>query len=137
MIEDGLVALITSDTRFSTIAADRLFPVVLPETLLDPTTPAPTSATYQVISSIPDRTLDGPTSMVTARVQIDTWAQAYGDAKALAKAVKDILDAYTGTLPDGTHVDDAWRDNTGTDGFDPDSRLYRVQADYKLIYTEQ
>lgn len=136
MIEDGLVALITADTRFSAIAEDRLFPVILPETLLDPTSATPTSATYQVISAIPDYTFDGPTGMVTARVQIDTWASAYGAAKALAQAIKLILDDYTGTLPDGTHVDSARRDNVATDGFDQDARLYRVQTDFKLIYSE-
>ncbi len=97
--------------------------------------PPTTSATYRVISAVEEMTNDGPTGFVKARIEYNTWATTYASSKALAVAIRDILNGYTGTLPDGTAVHNIWRDNS-TDGFDQDSRLYRVQADYFVIYTE-
>lgn len=129
MMEAGLQGLLAADEGVAAIAAGRIYPVNLPEQISGP------SATYRVISNIEEYTLDGPTGMMTARVQIDAWAEVYGDAKALAKAIHDALDSFTGAFPDGTAVANVWLDNAATDGYDADARLYRMQADYRLIYT--
>lgn len=130
MMEAGLNAHLLADAGVSAIAAARIFPVNLPEEIGGP------SVTYRVISNIEDYTLDGSTGMMLARIQIDAWAEVYGDAKQLAKAVHDALNDFTGTFPDGTAVENVWLANAATDGFDADARLYRVQADFRLIYSQ-
>jgi hypothetical protein len=130
VIEDGLFQLITADSGFSTIAANRLYPLILPDT---PTFPA---ATYQLISSVPEETNDGPTGFVKARIQTDTWSNSYASCKALAKALRVLLDGFTGTLPNGVAVSNIIRDNS-SDYIEPVSRLYRVQTDWLVMYDEQ
>jgi hypothetical protein len=129
MMEAGLYQRLTADAGFSAIAGERLYPVNLPEEVAGP------SATYRVISNLEDYTMDGSTGMMCARIQIDAWATVYADAKALAKAIHDALNDFAGAFPDGTAVANVWLANAATDGFDADARLYRVQADYRLIYT--
>src|SRR6202789_2088108 len=135
MIEKGLAALLNADTRFSSIAASNLYPVVLPDDILNPLTPTPTSATYRVVSTVEEQTHDGPTGFVKVRSEYNTWATTYAASKELAVAIREVLNGYSSTLPEGTSVQTAWRDNS-PDGFDEDSRLFRVQADYFVIFTE-
>ena len=139
MIEDGLHQLMAADAGVTAIAGDRIYPVNLPETMLNPDTTVPAAATYQVITQVPDYTLDGPDGMVLARIQIDTWATTYAAAKALARALRVVLDGFAGPLPDdaATEVQNIWRENAARDDFDRNARLYRVSADYRVIYAEQ
>jgi hypothetical protein len=130
MMEAGLHGQLVGDDAVAASAATRIYPVNLPENVDGP------SVTFRVISKIPDYTLDGATGMITARVQIDAWAAVYGDAKQLAQAIHDALNDFSGTFPDGTAVQNVWLADAATDGFDADARLYRVQADYRLIYSE-
>jgi hypothetical protein len=130
MIESGLHALITADSRFAKLASDRLYPLLLPEAAALP------SATYQLISSVPEYTNDGPTRMVKARVQIDVWSDSYATCKTLTDALRVLLDGFTGTLPNGVAVSNIIRDNS-SDYIEPVSRLYRVQTDWLVIYDEQ
>lgn len=136
MIEAGLQQQLAADSGVSAIAADNIFPVILPETMLNPDTTVPAAMTYQVISKVPMYTLSDGVVMVTARVQFTGWASTYGSAKQLMAAVDAVLDEFTGTLPDGTEVDNAWRANGSRDDFDHASRLYSVSADYFVMYAE-
>ncbi|HLZ10430.1 MAG TPA: DUF3168 domain-containing protein [Chloroflexota bacterium] len=51
------------------------------------------------------QTFDGRGELRSARVQLSAYGDAYGDAKRTAKAVKDTLIGFAGTLDDGTEVD--------------------------------
>lgn len=133
MIEDGLHRLITADAGFIAIAEDRLYPLILPEMAINSVLQP--SASYQLITAVPDYTLDGPTGMVKARIQIDTWASTYAGSKALTEAIRLLLDGYAGVLPDGTAVQNIWRENV-TDSFEPGSRLYRTLTDWRIIFAE-
>lgn len=136
MIEAGLHEQLAADAGVSAIAADRIFPVVLPETMLNPDTTVPAAMTYQVISKVPMYTLSDGVVLVTARVQLSCWASTYGSAKSLLAAVDAALDEFSGALPDGTEVQNAWRDNGSRDDYDKTSRLYSVSADYFVTYAE-
>jgi len=136
MIEAGVQQRLAADAGVSAIAADRIFPVILPETMLNPDTTVPAALTYQVISKIPTYTLSDGVVLIIARVQFDCWASTYGAAKSLMAALDAALDQYTGTLPDGTEVQNAWRENGARDDHDRDTRLYRVSADYFVMYAE-
>ena len=136
MIEAGLHQRLAADSGVSAIAADRIFPVILPETMLNPDATVPAAMTYQVITKVPMYTLSDGVVLVTARVQLTCWATTYGSAKSLMAAVDASLDEYSGTLPDETEVQNAWRENGSRDGYDKDARLYSVSADYFVIYAE-
>lgn len=53
--------------------------------------------TYEVIDSIPDITMDGPTGKKECRVEIDVWALSYANARTLSAEVADKVDGLTGT----------------------------------------
>ncbi|RHZ90510.1 DUF3168 domain-containing protein [Cereibacter sphaeroides] len=52
-----------------------------------------------VLTTVSDReglTLDGPDGLQRARVQIDCWADHYGEAKHLSRAVRQRLHGHAG-----------------------------------------
>jgi Protein of unknown function (DUF3168) len=127
MIESGLHQLITSDARFSTIAATRLYPVFLPTDSLLP------SATYQVIAVKPMYDLNSRVNVSQMRLQIDTWAFEYADAKALRDAIISILDNYSGPLSDGSKVFGIQLLTT-TDYFEHEALTYRVLTEFSIQF---
>lgn len=134
MIEQGIRDLLLANATVKGLLGTRLFPLVLPEEL------AGAAATYQRISSTDFFTNDGPLGLTKTRLQIDCWCPrstagpGYGQVKALEAAIYALLNGYTGTLDDGTVVYETERDDV-TDGYDPNSRLYRVQTDWMILHT--
>lgn len=129
MLETGLVALLNSSAAVTAINGGRIYPLLIPANSALP------CVTYQLISTVPEYCNDGPTGFTKSRIQVDTWANDYLDAKNLANAVRQTLDGYSGTLPDGTQVLSIMRDNA-TDLNDEDSRLMRVQTDWLVLFAQ-
>lgn len=128
MIESGLQQLITSTPAFTTLAVKRLFPVLLPEK-----EPLP-SATYQLISTRPLYTLTERINFTQLRIQFDTWASTYSEAKALMAAINTAIDGFTGDLVGGTHVFGVQLATCG-DLYESDALIYRCTADYLIQHT--
>jgi hypothetical protein len=56
-----------------------------------------------VVSSAPaDKTFEGSTALVAARFQFDSYADDQLTARALIKAVRELLEDFAGPLPEGT-----------------------------------
>ena len=68
----------------------RIYPGVAPQGSLVP------CLVYNRISAPRFRSLDGPEGYATPRIQLDAWAGSYSEAKALAVAVREAIDGYTG-----------------------------------------
>ena len=66
--------------------SDRIYPVQLPQT---PTLPAMVYAQVSIVTA--DVAHDGQSVYELGRYQFDCYAQKYGDAKALALALKSTL----------------------------------------------
>ncbi len=129
MIGPGIAALLESDTACAAVIGPIVYPLLLP-------TKAPLpAATYQVISDVPTYTLDG-LIYSQARVQIDGWGAAYGDAGKAAAAIRAVLERYEGTLPNGLIVGSLIVDNGPLDYYEPVSLLYRAQTDYLVLYSQ-
>jgi hypothetical protein len=127
MIESGLHQLITSDARFSAVAATRLYPVLLPT---DSPLPA---ATYQVIAVKPMHDLQARVNVTQMRLQIDTWASDYADVKTLSGAIISILDNYSGPLSDGSKVFGIQL-LTMADYFEHEALTYRVLTEFSIQF---
>lgn len=52
-------------------------------------------------------TLGGPSGLETSRWVFDCHALDYESAESLAIIVRDVLETFTGTLPDGSKILDA------------------------------
>ena len=129
MIEAGLIALIKADPTLSTLIASRLYLLNLPET------PAMPAVTMRLVSTKEDYTLDGPLGLVQVRLQIDSYAAMYSDAKAVSTALRSLLNGYSGTLPNGCEVFDISRDGEQS-GFDEYVELPYIQTDWLVLFSE-
>lgn len=133
-VELAVKALLVSDLGVSALIADRIYPYVLPENVSFP------AVTYQLVSSVPAETTDGP-GLETARIQIDAWSPRRADAVALLIAIDAALSprlspgqvgfARLASLPDGSQVlvqgaiPGALRAV-----YEPDTKLYRRGRDF-------
>lgn len=110
---------------------------------------APQNATapfviYQRVSSERWRHINGPTGMIQATVQIDSYASTYHAAKELALLIEGVLDGFRGTVAYGGDSPQATIRFGGIscqndiDLFDQTDEpfLYRVSADYLITYEQ-
>lgn len=76
-----------------------IYPVEIPEGEQMP------AIAYSTAAGEGFNTLDGATSSGTARIQFACFGDSGRNAAVLARAVRQLLQGFNGTLPDGTEVD--------------------------------
>jgi hypothetical protein len=126
MLEVDLTSRLLADTTVSSLISTRLYAVVLPESIEG------TCISYRTISDVPNYTLQGQRIGSKTRVEYNAWSLRYLDAKSLSAAIQSSLEGFSGLLG-STDVQFIEAGGVNTDGYDQDSRLYRVQQDF-LIY---
>ena len=99
MLTNGVVAYLLTQTAITAIVNQSIQPIPAPEDLSQYPL-----ITYQSPSDVSDNANDGPVGVATSRIVFDCKALRYLDARNLALAVKDALNGYSGTLPNGTRV---------------------------------
>lgn len=114
-----LVAELAADPNLTALVGARMYPAVLPQGGQLP------ALVYNIISTVPENTLDGDAAdrLNTVRVQIDSWAKKYADAHAVADAVDQVVANLA--RPDLA----AWADGS-RDLYDNPTERHRVQAEY-------
>ena len=98
-----IVARLTEQTA----AADRIYPLILPEM---PTYPA---IAYQQVSAVHLHAMGSDAGLVRVRMQVTCWGSTYAEARAVADAITSKLSRYRGTSG-GIKVLDVLLDNEGT-----------------------
>ncbi|KKL23178.1 hypothetical protein LCGC14_2428030, partial [marine sediment metagenome] len=124
MIEYTLWTYVQADTTVANLISARMYPLKLPQS------PALPAIVYTKISGFREHDMDGST-IATPRVQYDSWADTYVGAKALADALRERLDSYTG--PVGSPADTvhfAYLLNE-RDFYDDDLQVFRVSMDFE------
>ena len=101
-------------TLLKTLVGNRCYPLVMPQ---NPTLPA---IVYQRIASAPSNTLATPPTIDQVRLQIDSYAATYSEAKSTALSVRNAMESATfkATL------------QSDDDSYEPETRLYRVSMDF-------
>jgi hypothetical protein len=129
MIAAELYARLTGDATVSALVATRIYPGRAPQDV-----PAP-FIRWQTISRVGSRSIDGvPSALVTARVQIDSYALSYVAAQAIGDAVRRALQFWGS---DATTVLDA--EQLGelylfeSDIVPP---LHRIEQDWSIVFTD-
>ena len=126
-IEEALKTYLLSKTEITNIIVDRLYPLILPQ---DPEYPA---LTYFEVSNPVSHDVD----IAYPRFQFSNWAEKYSDAKALKDAVKEVLQRYKGVMGGGSGVKVTQIVFLNSfDMYDPETGVYHIPADYKIIYRE-
>ena len=86
------------------------------------------SVVLNVVSDTNEHTMSGPDRLIDARVQADIYAETYGEAKAGGKAIRALLDGYSGGNMQGIFHEGS-RDSGRNSGSEIDLP-YRVSSDY-------
>ena len=126
-LEEALYAHLAADAAIAALVSTRIYPMLVPQ---DSDLPA---IAYQRISRIGQHSHDGASVPARARIQITCLASTYSGAKALAGAVEDALDGYSGTV--SSVVIDAFLDNE-LDEWAGTFDLPVVRQDYLIWYEE-
>lgn len=123
-MEQHLRSLLLARTEVSALVGERVDWGLRPQG-----DPAPAICLTVIFDGPVDHSLDGP-GISRARIQVDSFARSYGEAKAIGSAVRTMLDGYSDAVLTSCLLAGA-RDLQ--DG-DADLRMHYVSADYLLTY---
>lgn len=123
-MEEALRALLLTTTAVVARVADRIDFGLRPQGK-----PEPAIRLTTINDGPMDHSLDGP-SLSRARVQIDCFDQDYGAAKITSRAVRTLLDGYSGGVFRGVFLAGA-RD---TDDGEGPTRVHCVSMDFIITY---
>jgi hypothetical protein len=95
--------------------------------------------TYRTVSTQQEHDLSGACGMARPRIQLDCWHETSVGAEALAEAVRNALDGYTGAMGSATvsvalleDTQDFYRPNE--DG--SDNGVHQISLDFQIIHLE-
>jgi hypothetical protein len=123
MLEAGIVAHLSADTTLLGMVGTRIYPTVMPQNAT--TFPA---IVYTDVSASTSVALDKSATSFK-RIQFDCRGNTYADTKNVQARLHYLLDAYQGTLPDGTVVLYV-ECGIDMDQYDKDSHIFRAISDW-------
>jgi hypothetical protein len=114
MVETEVIAALTGGSP--SLVAGRVYAHVLPD---DSAMPA---VTYARVSTVSHNHLTGWGGRDLVRMQVDSWAATYDEARRVAAEVRQLMESagFKGLMAND------W------DDFEPDTGRYRVSADYMV-----
>ena len=127
MIETAIRYILINDSTVKDITT-RCYPVTIPQS------PQYPLILYTKITGMRDHHLQGPNGRAHPRFQIEAWSKTYTEAKALAKAIREALDGYSGTASStkiGSCLIESERDI-----YESEIEVYRVIQDYFIWHEE-
>lgn len=130
-VETAIRARLVADATVSGLIGTRAYALVLPQETAYP------AITYNRVSGVRVHDLDGPAGRGTPRISVNSWAETYLEAKALAAAVRVCLDGFRGTVG-GVEINNISIENE-IDLFEEDAGLsgtYRIMQDYFISHRE-
>ena len=113
-----LLRTLREDAGVSALVGNKVFALVIPQGTKLP------CITFQRIVGSPANTLAGASGLEEIDLQIDVWAKNYGEAKAIAKAVRAAMPPNGEVF--GAHLiedQDLYEDGTN---------YFRVSMEYKV-----
>jgi hypothetical protein len=134
-VESDLRTYLIADTTVQGIIGTRMYPRVLPQGVTYP------AIRYYLASVVENRSLSGPGGKERARLTVDSYAETYSQAKALAKAVKariNGLAASVGTGPTtitSVHLDQEFDINEPEAGEVGTAGVFGVHQDFIVAHT--
>lgn len=114
MIEQTVLAALTTGSPLPTSAGERVYAILLPQN-----SPMP-AISYQRVATDPDASLSGNSGLDRVRLQIDCWSYGYAETKALAAEVRAVMGGIGALLL------------MDLDGYAPEEKLYRSTLDFSL-----
>lgn len=91
--------------------------------------------TFMKVSAPRDQTQEGPSGLVSARIQVSSWGENYTASKVLSKDVRFALDGYKGAL-NGVRIDGVELLNE-MDGNEAEPNIFQTIMDFRVKYAEE
>lgn len=120
--ETALLRTLREDAGLSALVGNKVFPLAIPAGNYLP------CVTFQRIGGMPANTLSGHSGLEEIDLQIDVYAKNYGEAKAVAKAVRAAMPPSSDVF--GAHLiedQDLYEDGTN---------YFRVSMEFKVWFLE-
>lgn len=117
-LEEQVFAALAGVSPYPTAAEDRVYALIAKQGAALP------RITFQRITSAPVTSLGGSSNLDQVRIQVDSWADDYLEAKNLAAQVRLALEATSFKALLTNDFDD----------YEPETRIYRVRQDYRCWF---
>ena len=119
----GVTSIVGSGT------AARIYPSVLRQGGAYP------AVRYQQIDGLRESAMGSDTGVVSATVQVDSYADTYAAARALANAVRAAMQRFRGTVS-SVVIDDVFVASGPNDFYEEQVKKYRCQFDFTVWHRE-
>lgn len=133
-IRPALRAFLLADATIAAVVSTRVYPVKLPQG----TNTA--SLVYNLISEVGDAHNEGPDGLCSARIQIDAYAPTADAADVLARAVKERLFGYRGTMGTGgsaVEVKGVFIGGSARSDFDDEAKMHHFGRDFIVSFWDR
>lgn len=111
-----------------TAAGARVHPEILPQDVDYP------AVAVTKVSEFRENELDGPSAIVEARYQVDTWSTSKDDVVAVSAAISASLDGFFGVMGAVTVLGVERENESSLPEKDGDQLLRRISQDYFIRY---
>ncbi len=128
-MEDGLFSFLSGEQTISDLVGSRIFPLKLPQAVTYP------AVTYQRIDTERIRSFGGPSGLAHSRIQLDLWDKTYSGVKALADAVRRVLDGFKG-LMGAEDIGGVSLLSDSDSPFESGVEVFRLSQDYSIWHKE-
>jgi hypothetical protein len=126
-IEEALRTALAADATLTAITSSRIYPVVAPQGT------AAAYVTYEKVTGNPHHDHGGSGNLRWARISYMCHAPTYSQAKAMAAAIRTLLDGYRGTLS-GVSIGSILSEEDADIGLDDQTRMQLVAVDFMVQY---
>lgn len=129
-IEAAVRALLVGAPAVATLVGQRIYPYALPQGATYP------AIRYQRISTDRTYSIQARSDRAQVRMQVDCYAEALTDALALAAAVRDAIDVYSGTSAGVAVRSVTAAGESGGYESDPLPAVFRESIDFMVAFNE-
>jgi hypothetical protein len=135
MIQSALVARLESVSGVTSIAADRIYPLMIPQHVYSEATKQP-CIVYTRTNVQRRPTFCTSVGLIATGFRVDSYARTYVQAVELAAAVKTALIDFTGSWGSPAQTISRVMLDNEFDLLDPEPGLYRVSQTYTVWHIE-
>lgn len=127
-IETALYQVVTGAAAFTSLAGTRLYGIQMPQDTSYP------CAVWQRISTRAYASLVAEKANVGESIfQYDSFGKDYAGAKALADALRQVLEGYRGTVA-GTQIGAIQFEDRHDNNFEPFPEIYMICSQFRVWY---
>ncbi len=136
MIEAAICSALEGNAALAALVGARIYEAPLPQAKVDEAGAWP-AISYQLIGpGVAPTDLEGEAGLASIRIQVDCWAATSAEVDAVSRAVRKALNGFhamVGAVP----VRSVWLAGGGGRTYEPDTKLRRVQLDFKVACDEE